>query len=495
MSNRLCKLTKNIFMILMFFVYFYILLNILFNNKINWLNNIGFILLFGVIFVFIFYILFKFSKKINITKKKVFITFLLFIIIQLIFAALFVVVPTWDFGIVNDIAINDAVNSIDMFSSDYIYIFGNNIGITMLLKLVFSIFNFFGIKHFVIIGILLNILFIDAAVYFLYKLLTLVFKEKVAFLFLLFSLIFTPFILYVPIYYTDTLSIPFAIGALYFFYKYEYTDKKTKFDLIISSILIGIGACIKFTVIFIGIAILINYIFCDKKEVLISKLKKFIIIAIIMCIPTLCLNTYSNHKMDSKKLNELKMPYTHWLMMGLTGNGGYNPEDPNFSQSFNSVEAKKKANIKEIKVRLKDHIDNDFVSFYTNKILYTWGDGTFFAPGKLSRKPKYQLEIGKYIYGDRNMYLKYFGQAEWIFILIFILLGIVFRKYLNIKQRDLQFTLYVLCFGLLVFFALWEARSRYLVNMIPLLLLTGYLGMQATYNYLKERKLIKHEKR
>lgn len=489
------KIIRNLFMIFMFIIYFYIILNILFNNNINNLNNIGLIFLSALVFILILYLLFKIVKKINITKRKVFIIFLIFIFLQMLFATFFIVIPTWDFGIVNNIAIDDVLNSNDMFSNNYLYIFGNNIGITMLLKFVFSIFNFLGIKHFVVIGILLNILFIDLSIFFLYKLLGLIFEKKHTFLFLLISILFTPFILYVPIYYTDTLSMPFAIGALYFFYKYEFTDKKSKFDLIISSILIGVGACIKITILFLGIAILIGYIFMEKKETISYKLKKMTITIVIVCIPTLCLNAYSNYKMDSTKINELKVPYTHWLMMGLTGNGGFNNKDPEYTQSFNNIEEKKDANIKEIKVRLKKHIDNDFISFYTDKVLFTWGDGTFFAPDKLRREPKYQYKIGRYVYGDKNMYLKYFGQAEWIFILIFILLGIVFRKYLNIKQRDLQFNLYVLCFGLLVFFALWEARSRYLVNMIPLLLLTGYLGMQATYNYLKERKLLKYEKR
>jgi hypothetical protein len=176
-------------------------------------------------------------------------------------------------------------------------------------------------------------------------------------------------------------------------------------------------------------------------------------------------------------------------MMGLTGNGGFNQEDVDYTMSYNSKEDKQKANIKVINNRINNLINNnELLDFYTNKAMYTWSDGTFFAPKKLSVYPVHNYKIKDYILPNNNKNKLYIiiAQTQLLLILLFNIIGIVLRKYLTKKQQLLQLFLNITIFGILIFFLIWETRSRYLVNMLPILLLSSFLGINAIVNY-KER--------
>ena len=62
----------------------------------------------------------------------------------------------------------------------------------------------------------------------------------------------------------------------------------------------------------------------------------------------------------------------------------------------------------------------------------------------------------------------------------------IFRKYLSKDQKQLQLFLNIIIFGFLLFLIIWETRSRYIVNIIPVLLLASYLGIIALNNKIKK---------
>jgi len=118
------------------------------------------------------------------------------------------------------------------------------------------------------------------------------------------------------------------------------------------------------------------------------------------------------------------------------------------------------------------------LSFYTQKAIYTFGDGTYFAPAKLEREPLYSYKIKDYfLYSNhgKNKIYHIVAQTQHVLMLFFIILGLIFSSYLDKRQRYLQMFLN----GVFLFLLLWETRSRYLVNFIPVFLLSAYLGMVA----------------
>ena len=200
-----------IFLGAFFIVFLYIFLNVIFNNespipKCNGWQSVIAIILYSV-FV---YILYKLLSKVKLPKIIKLIALLLFIGIQLAFAYIFVVEPTWDFGAVYNSAIMHINDGLKVYNNDYFYRYSNNLGIEIILIAYYRILSLLHIKSYLKMGILLNIIMIDLSILFLRGVLKQLFEEKRVDLFTILMLIFTPFVTYVPIFYTDTMSIPFA---------------------------------------------------------------------------------------------------------------------------------------------------------------------------------------------------------------------------------------------------------------------------------------------
>lgn len=482
----------NIFYCFMFLIFIYLIINIIFNNKTGFSNPVM-LAVFSVVYIIIFFLLYKFFiTKIKNKKKLFIISFFVLFIVQLLFGYLFAVRPTWDFGAVNDSVIWDLTNTMKLNNNNYFYRYNNNIGIFLFLKLFYSFIYLFTSSSFVLklFGMLLNIFLIDVGIIFLYKIFNLFFNDEEVNLFLLLTLVFTPFITYVPIFYTDTFSLPFGIMSLYYYFYYFNSGIKHKRYIIMSGFLLGIGCCLKFSLFIIFIAIIIYNLVREK-----FIFKKFIFVVgnilISMIIPIVCLNIYTKVTFDSEWIEKESFPIWHYFMMGLKNDGGYNQEDVDYTSSFNGKDNKKKRDIKVLRERLSNYISNgELLSFYTRKAVYTWGDGTFFAHRKLALEPVFDYKIREYVieYNGNNYAYKLLAQVQSVLMLIFIVIGIFYRKYLSKKQQDLQILLNIIIFGVFVFFLMWEARSRYIVNFIPILLLSSYLGIVAIkrrYSYFK----------
>ena len=74
-----------------------------------------------------------------------------------------------------------------------------------------------------------------------------------------------------------------------------------------------------------------------------------------------------------------------------------------FTDSFQNKEEKQNANLVTINQRIKKLIKkHKFITFELNKLIYIWGDGSYYAPEKLRRYPirkgmqhEYILKRGK----------------------------------------------------------------------------------------------------
>lgn len=224
----------NFFLTLLCALFIYILINIVFFNKSS-LSNINFLnLIVGIIIYlsisFIFYKIFE--KYIKKKKRLLIIFFVAFIIFQILFSYIFKVKPSlWDFGDVNDIVMSDLFFGKNILKHWYFHRYSNNVGLALLLKYVFLPFKLLGFKmnYFILIGIGLNIIMIDISLLYLYKTLKLFLSDDNSKYFLICSLLVTPFITYCPIFYTDTLSMPFVIIPIYYFIKYFINDDKKKY--------------------------------------------------------------------------------------------------------------------------------------------------------------------------------------------------------------------------------------------------------------------------
>lgn len=290
---------------------------------------------------------------------------------------------------------------------------------------------------------------------------------------------FCVFYTYTPYYYTDAFSMPFVMGSVYLFLcGFESENKKLIIThLFFSMLLMVIGYKIKGSVIILLPAFLIYIIFFTKKYNLKKHLKQIgvILLSFIVSI-VLCggiINAF--HITDDSETNDMKFPLVHWIMMGLHDRGGYYDEDFWYTELSGDYDDKKDADIDRIKERLEDYgMDGMFVHL-AKKISYTWDDGSYF----ISRYIKNGDDNFLRNFVVKSSAFKLYVRTYHFFILIMILLSFIIG--MLSKQSGKDILLRVIICGVFLFFVLWEARSRYLVNFSPLFVIVAASAASRLY--------------
>lgn len=490
MKNVFNKIVNVIFIVIMI----YLALTVIFQDESIMFDYDIIKLVFATIFILaILTLVYKFIRK-EQTKRQKIITIVIFfaiIIIQIIVGYLFNVVPSWDLGRVYREAIdfNGTNNGIEYFLQC-----PNNIPLLMIFKGIFGFLNIIGITAFQATGMLINLVIIDLSIFLTYRIIKKYIGTKQSFMFLIIMFIMPTTYLYIPIFYTDTLSMIFPVLILYTYLKIkEKDDKKLKILLsIIMGIIIFIGINIKFTILIIFLGICIYEIFL-KTHNLDEYKKIFTYIVIAVCVIIICTfvkNILYKTFMDRfEEIEDKSLPFTHFIMMSLKGDGRFNQDDVDYTTSFETHEEKIKANIEEIIRRANEHTQNgDWLEFINNKIRTTWGDGTFYIPWQLERNPIRDGIWQEFIFRDGKYagFYKYYSQALYVSMLIFILISVLEKdeKYKNIN------TICRLTFiGIFLIFVIWEAKSRYIVNYIPIFIVLEVIGLSKSNKKLKKFKL------
>lgn len=186
-------------------------------------------------------------------------------------------------------------------------------------------------------------------------------------------------------------------------------------------------------------------------------------------------------------MDDAGYPYTHWIMMGLVGNGGYSHDDDKFTAQIYDDFGKKQAekeNIRIIKERIRNMGVSGYAKFLDNKMITTWNDGTYFSPEKLCREPYYPDSfVYNHIVGNQNQIFVYISQISHILII----LGIVLSGLCTYKDKEDEITFaQIAIFGNLLFLLIWETRSRYLVYFLPIMIVVSIYGYSKMYSIIKK---------
>lgn len=467
--------------------FFIIVLGNLLLNPYHFIKmNYGLLIVGFLLWIGLYYLVKRYLDFLLHNKYLRIVCMILFIGLQILIGYAYMVKPTWDFGEVYRIATTFAKNPGIFFRDPYLYLCNNNIMFTVLFDFIFKFFYIIGIKnHFLELGILINIMMIDASIIYTYRLIHKV-NPKTSKIFLIFILLSSPLLFYIPIFYTDTMSLPFAIASIYYLYKYLYESQK-KLSAVLAGVWIGVGALIKPTVLIIGVAVLI-FLFLRKKKINYYLFFSLFLIPIITVL--IGQKIFINHYFDKEYMEHNKLPTAHYILIGLEESGGFNRER---YTEINEVENQKEREIiakNNLKKRIQEMIKKkEIIPFYNRKIAFTWTDGTFFAFEKLHREP-FHTNFTKYVYSNENNDILYwtFSNTEWIIVLVLIILGIVFQKYLPEKLQEIQMLSNISIVGIILFLLMWETRSRYLVNYVPIFMLDAYIGLNALSNYINSKK-------
>ncbi|NLW79072.1 MAG: hypothetical protein GXY32_06645 [Ruminococcaceae bacterium] len=377
----------------------------------------------------------------------------------------------WDFGLVHQYAAAYAQNG--TLPDEYFLLFPNNAGIYFLLANYYAILTLFGVTNLEIAAFVLNIVAIDGALVLLYFCGRRLFGARQALFLLVCAFLTLPFLMYTPIWYTDTLTLvfPIATALLWLQTRTLWRDGKTGRAIgrfCVLSLVAGAGSILKITVAILWVAAVIDLLVLlrgkGRWKVLLAGLAVMLVVAVGGTFAV----RYSSllPRYDYQKEG---IPFTHWIMMGLSGNGDYNDDD---YQAVLAVDGENRAAYisNEIGERLQDMGFFGTLEHLGRKAAYTFGDGTYTAAEKLDRSAAQIGPLHAWFVkgGQYNTLLHYLAFAVEMAMLVWMAVAAI--KALIRGNNALTF-LRIALFGLVLFLMLWETRARYLVNYLPIFLL------------------------
>ncbi len=499
MQKKINNYLTSAFLLFYIFTYFIIFYNYFKNTTIidsySFLTVLSFILNFGLLFL-INYIIQKNYSFFDKSYNKILLVFcVIYFIIIVIIGIQLRFTPAFDMSAIYNNAIElvekSTIATIDYptTSKDYFYYFPNNLGACYFLAIFFKFANILGITDYFLVGIIVNSALISLTIYFSSKILSIIFSTKEAILVLVFFIIMPAFLFGSATFYTDFLSIFFPIISFYIYLKFiNAKNNKSKILLaVLFSILLSIGTLIKFTSIIIFIAIIIFSIL-NKSAKNTFIITTFGITFLIFITSTFSLITST--KLDEDLSYKYSTPYTHWIMMGLNGNGRYNPSDFDFTRSFSNIDERNDAINDEILRRIDDLGISGLLNLWENKMEVIFSDGTLGASDFLDDNPVNTSVFHNFILYQSPNFNIYKAWCDGAFLLI-IFLGIL-KSLILLFTKDFDNPIIIALItatGAMLFFFMWETSNRYITNFVPILILSAVSVFNIKSNLIKKRPI------
>ena len=399
--------------------------------------------------------------------------------------------PMWDLSAVFDGAITWLEQGNINEFSDYFYYFPNNMGLLLVFKGYFSvIYAVFGAEtdYFVaalVLGSVTVTLFRFSVIWISKKL----FGVEYAITAMLLLLCCIPLYFASAAFYTDVMSMaaPALCYLLYLYTKEAVSIKKKVLWNICMALVAAYGMEIKFTVIIIVIAV--------GMEILLSKeWKNFVLMAGIHCVVIMMVFSTVNHIIYPNLLTQEQAefqntPYLHWIMMGAQGNGSYNPQDYNFTRSFEDKDERQQALKAEILKRYQELGVQGILDLWKKKTIKCFGDGTYALSDFLDDGPVEGSKWSKWILYSGEKYNIYQTICLGIFVVVMLLMLFgVSGSFHNRGILHANMTALWLAFvGLWIFLMLWETSGRYFSNYLSVMLLSALFGLPHFERFVKHK--------
>ena len=377
-------------------------------------------------------------------------------------------------------------------AAGYLYYYPNNLGGTALLMVVFQACRLLGIEDTFMAASVVNSLLIVGAVCVTSLCAKRLWGVKQALTVLLVYALSLPFYFAAPVFYTDFLSILFPVLAFYLFVR-QQQDKTIPPVLYWAAVGLAaaVGMLVKFTVVIILLACLI-WLLCSKQWKQAGLFTVVTGLTVIVVLYFFHSYIYANH-LDRERANQQNMPYSHWIMMGLSETGTYNEPDLKFARFIADPAERVKAINGAIKKRAEQLGGEGIMALYWEKGARVFGDGTFELDHFLQYDPAEKNTLHTFLLqGDQN-YPAYQFLCGSVFLAVLLLCLIyawyAFLTILRGRKRIKGCMVPQMCmFGLLLFLMMWEANSRYIINFLPMVYLSAIPGIQVLSELICRRR-------
>ncbi|MDL2214355.1 glycosyltransferase family 39 protein [Clostridia bacterium OttesenSCG-928-O13] len=369
----------------------------------------------------------------------------------------------------------------------YFHMFPNNMGGLFLLRCVFGAARFLGATDYFAVAVALNVLLMQAAVYLSWDLTRRAFGPMVAAFCLLLFVVFVPFYMMGAVFYTDLLSVVFPILMLDLFLigKKQKTSAKKWAVFLLLGLVCGVGTLVKLPSVIAFLAIVVAALAGIRRPPLKEYLAKTLLpLAASALVMALVLGLFqlfvTGRTLDDERLEKESMPLSHWVAMGLMGEGGYDEADYDRAMKLPSKTAREEVNRQLIITRLTQPSLAELGALFTRKAVRCFGDGTYGLSIFLDDGPHHWSTLHDFVLFEGKHYSLYshFCQGLYLGVFSLVLAGAAKASLRMGKTwRFYRFPApWIALFGLLLFLLLWETNSRYTLNYMPVLFVCAAAG-------------------
>ena len=431
-------------------------------------------------------------------REKIFLAafFILQILTQIFFHLQTGGYPSFDLEKVFYGSLNFTVNGfIEEPFLDYFYKYPHNMPLVILLQFVFRAFYRLGIpmEQFFLLGVIIGAASMLLTYLFVYLCARRLFGVRQAFFAIMLLYLCIPLQSYVSVFYTDTLTLPFAPLALYCYLRVRdaKTRKERFFAAAAMSAGLAFGVTLKYSVVIVLIALLTDMLLNRKWRQLLASIGVFLAVFAVL---TWQFNRYMYaHFLDEEIAADKATPFTSWIMMSLAGDGSHNAYDNDRVWYYETAEEKRQEARQQIQERLAARSLGEHLVFYNQKGLRSFGSGNLDAVRWVVDVPIRDTALSRLMTPNQHGFKVFDTLMQGYYVSLFALL--VIGAALSAKQKD--YTVFVPClvtFGLYLFLLLWEASQRYLLNFYGMYILAAVFAAGKLAALLKTKETRSTEK-
>lgn len=396
---------------------------------------------------------------------------------------LFPTIPMTDSFYVHDQAIGMAHGTTNIIdgSTEYFRKYSNNNPIIILLYFIYKIAYSIGITDLIQVGRLFNACCITGSLVLFYLAINKLSNNKTTGAkFVLLNLLFVPIMFMTSWVYTATVCLPFMGGIM--LCGANLIKNQSKKSIIINSAIIGILSVVGYNIRPVVLILSIAGFIClflwtvkDKKRFVKSAIMVGIcaVFALGSFVTTKALN---NHYYTGSDGN---FPLTHWVAMGLTENGMYDPQLVQENMRLSNTD-EMKANVnKHIKERLSNYDAGSFISHLYIKNGNIWAIGSLEYQLRLAGSEKY-TPLSKWLYGSKSDFMSLYTQMLWLSLHILTLIYII--RFIFNKESKYGLLQILTLLGGYGFYMIWEVKIAYAVPFVFFITGMATLGGESIEN-------------
>lgn len=398
--------------------------------------------------------------------------------------------PAWDLNSVYSGAISWVEQGNIASQQEYFYYFPNNIGLLAVFRVIFGAAHalFGNSTDYFMAGVIaasISLTVLRFSVIWICKKKMGVTYAIVAMVLMLFCL---PLYFGGAVFYTDIMSMSApALFYLLYLYSKDAVSWKGRIGWYVAMALVAaVGMEIKFTVAILVIAVLVEMLLKDDW-------RHFLVMAGVQILVIAGVFAAVNHMvypslLDRQQAEKQNTPYLHWVMMGAKGEGYYNPEDYEFTRSFDDPDARDQAIMEEVKKRYCELGVQGVMNLWKAKTTKDFGDGTYALSDFLDDSPVNETGLHKWILYDGENYQSYQTICMGVHVLIFLLMlaGIVESLCRRGTVAGEHLAIWLAFFGLWLFLMFWETSGRYFSNYLPVMLIGAVMGLEHALQWVTE---------